>query len=70
MSGKGSKRRPTDEAAYASGWDRIFSKGTDASSSNGRAPGSTPEGLRSNRSEAATYVDDSTGDIVDEEFWP
>jgi len=24
MSGKGDTRRPTDEAAYADGWDRIF----------------------------------------------
>ncbi len=26
MSGKGSKRRPGDEAAYAEGWDRVFGK--------------------------------------------
>ena len=24
MSGKGSKRRPTNEAAYAENWDRLF----------------------------------------------
>jgi hypothetical protein len=24
MSGKGSKRRPTDEAAYAEGWERLW----------------------------------------------
>lgn len=24
MSGKGDTRRPTDETAYADGWDRIF----------------------------------------------
>lgn len=24
MSGKGSKRRPTDDAAYAAGYDRVF----------------------------------------------
>lgn len=26
MNGKGSKRRPTDEAAYAAGFERIFGK--------------------------------------------
>ena len=27
MSGKGDKRRPTDEAAYSDGWERIFGNG-------------------------------------------
>lgn len=27
--GKGSKRRPTDETAYSSNWDRIFGKNTE-----------------------------------------
>jgi hypothetical protein len=27
MSGKGSKRRPTDEAAYAEGWERLWGAG-------------------------------------------
>lgn len=26
MAGKGSKRRPTNEAAFASGWERIYGK--------------------------------------------
>ena len=26
MNGKGSKRRPTDEKAYAENWERVFGK--------------------------------------------
>lgn len=70
---KGSNRRPTDEVAYAEGFDRIFRNKTKASSPNGKAPGSTPEDLCSNQSEAANqvvYVDDATGKMVDEDYWP
>ena len=30
MSGKGDKRRPTDEAAYADGWERIWGNPAEA----------------------------------------
>lgn len=40
MSGKGDKRRPTDEAAYGDGWDRIFGgQGKDVSAKEGEASG-------------------------------
>lgn len=83
--GKGSGRRPTNEAAFASGWDRIFGKTATAggiaaqldervrlmgcSSTVERA---TLTGLveSSNLSAPATYVDDATGMEVDEDYWP
>lgn len=71
---KGSGRRPTNEAAFGSGWDRVFGSKVDASSSNGKTLGSTPKDLCSNQSEAANsalvYVDDASGRIVDEDYWP
>lgn len=38
VSGKGDKRRPTDESAYGDGWDRIFgAQGKDVSAKEGEA---------------------------------
>lgn len=39
MSGKGDKRRPTDEPAYEDGWERIF----------GKARENTPEAAEEDR---------------------
>ena len=37
MSGKGDKRRPTDEAAFSEGWDRVFgNKEQDATDGDSR----------------------------------
>lgn len=77
MSGKGSNRRPTDEAAYASGWDRIFKCGV-PEQSNGGGPNPPSEGDLANVGASPTsaanqglvYVDDASGRIVDEDYWP
>lgn len=46
MSGKGDKRRPTDEAAYSDGWERIFGNGLPSvreDSQNGESSGIRPD---------------------------
>lgn len=70
---KGSNRRPTDEAAYADGFDRIFRGkpqvgcGVKVSTtvSNIVGPGAGP-----GTPATEVYVDDATGKMVDEDFWP
>lgn len=72
MTGKGSNRRPTDEAAFAEGFDRIF-RGKDQQGRGvmASASGSKPLGSGSKPDAPATvYVDDASGMIVDEDYWP
>ena len=67
MSGKGSAPRPfsVDADTYASNYDAIF-----GASPNGKARSSTLQDVGSTPTAPATYVNDATGDPVDETWWP
>lgn len=70
MTGKGSHRRPTDEVAYAEGFDRIFGKKLLGCSSKVEQAVLSGTVESSNLSTPAMYVDDATGKMVDEDYWP
>lgn len=68
MSGKGSAPRPfaVTQDEYASNWDRIFS-------GRGRtvqASGSNPDNAGSTPAAPAIYVDNESGSVVPETWWP
>ena len=67
MSGKGSAPRPfsVDADTYASNYDAIF-----GASPNGKARSSTLQDVGSTPTAPATYVNDATGEPVDETWWP
>lgn len=77
--GKGDKRRPTDEAAYAEGWERIWgqsrrsvpaSDGYMGCSSTAEQGALTASVVGSSPTAPASYVDDATGAAVDADWWP
>ena len=66
---KGSAPRPFSVSAdeYGDSWDRIF-RGMPERSKGG---GSNPLiAVGSNPTPAATFIDDATGTVVDETWWP
>ena len=67
MSGKGSAPRPfsVGEDEYAANFDRIF-----GASSRGKARGSNPQDGGSIPPAPAIYVNNATGEVVDEAWWP
>ena len=68
---KGSNPRPLSVSAdeFSSSWDRIFrgmperSKGAGSNPAANAIVGSSP-------TPAATFIDDATGTVVDETWWP
>ena len=69
MAGKGSAPRPSSVSAdeFSNSWDRIF-RGMPERSKGG---GSNPLiAVGSNPTPAATFIDDATGTVVDETWWP
>lgn len=69
MAGKGSAPRPysVPQDEYASNWDRIF-RGVPERSKGGSS--NLPEIVGSNPTPAAIYIDNATGNVVDEAWWP
>lgn len=69
VSGKGSAPRPfaVTQDEYASNWDRIFRGVPERSKGDGSNP-STAVG--SNPTPAAIYVDNESGSVVPETWWP
>lgn len=92
---KGSSRRPTNEAAFAEGFDRIFRRAVGeqtkpagpnpASGGDLATVGANPtcaansyhgvEVLWDNPADddkrlCVVYIDDATGKMVDEDYWP
>lgn len=68
MSGKGSAPRPfaVTQDEYASNWDRIFL----GRSSTAEQPALTRPVAGSSPAAPATFIDDATGQVVDETWWP
>lgn len=69
MSGKGSAPRPfsVPTETYSDNFDRIFRVGR---SSTVEQPALTRPVAGSNPAAPANYVDDATGKVVDENWWP
>ena len=64
---KGSAPRPFNAHQYGSNYDAIFRVGRSSTAEQAALTGPA-EG--SNPSAPATYIDDATGQVVDETWWP
>lgn len=71
MSGKGSAPRPFSVSAdeFGDSWDRIFRGMPERSKGAGSNPAANAI-VGSNPTPAATFIDDATGQVVDETWWP
>ena len=68
MSGKGSAPRPIpDRKGYEANFDAIFRVGR---SSTVEQPALTRPVAGSSPAAPATFIDDATGQVVDETWWP
>ena len=68
MAGKGSAPRPIpDRAGYEANFDAIFRVGRSSTAEQAALTGQVES---SSLSAPANFVDDATGNVVDENWWP